>query len=148
MELSKAPSGAHPKTWSFSGPHFGAILVRFGAPTWAQKSSKIAPRRLQDGLGNRFFASSLQNVNFYEILGIPTRKRLPGPQDEAPNRPRSAQDDPKTVLDADFEHLKHCIKFGLVLGPILDQFGVPKGSLGAPFSGPKSSQNRSETEAL
>ena len=87
-------------------------------------------------------------MDFHEILGIPTPKRLPGPQDEAPNRPRSAQDGPKTVLDADFERLKNRIKFGLVLGPILDQFGVPKGSLGPPFSGPKSSQIRSEIEPL
>ena len=49
-----------------------------------------------------------------------------GSQDGLQNGPRSAQDGSKRVLNTIFFALENRLNFGLVLGPILVDFGLPK----------------------
>ena len=72
---------------------------------------------------------NIKNVNFHQILRLPIPERFLGPQDGLQNAPRSAQDGSKRLLKRNFFGLENRLKFGLVLGPILVDFGS---SLGAP----------------
>ena len=68
---------------------------------------------------------NVKNVNFQEILGIPIPERYFGSQDGSKNAARSAQDGSQTLLGSIFVVLETRLKFGLVWGAILVDFGLP-----------------------
>ena len=67
-------------------------------------------------------------MNFALVLRIPKPERFWGAQDGTQNGPRSAPDGPKRLSMLNFFGLEHRLNFGLVCGPILDDFGAPKGT--------------------
>ena len=66
------------------------------------------------------------------------RERKFQSQDGLQNVPRSAQDGSKRLLKTNFFALENRLKFGLVLAPILVDFGSRNAPLWAPFWRPKS----------
>ena len=77
-------------------------------------------------------------MNFHQILRPLLRERKFRPQDGLQNGPRSAQDGPKRLLKTNFFALENRLEFGLVLAPILVDFGSRNAPLWAPFWRPKS----------
>ena len=71
-------------------------------------------------------------MNVHEILRPLVPERKLGPQDGLQNGPRSAQDGSKRLLESNFFALENRVKFGRVLGPILDDLGsqIPPKKLG------------------
>ena len=69
---------------------------------------------------------NVKNVNFQQILRIPIPERYFGAQHGLRNATSSAQDGSKRLLKMIFFALGNRLKFGLVLGPILVDFGLPK----------------------
>ena len=70
---------------------------------------------------------NIKNVNFHQILRPLVPERKLGAQDGLQNASRSAPDGSKRFLKSIFFALENCSKFGLVLGPILVDFGLPIG---------------------
>ena len=66
------------------------------------------------------------SVHSPNSLKLPERNF--GPQDGLQNAPRSAQDGSKRLLKSNFFALENRLKFGLVLGPILVDFGSQNGA--------------------
>ena len=71
----------------------------------------------------------MKNLKNHEILRLLIPERHLGTQDGSQNALRSAQDGSKRLLKSNFFALENRLKFGLVLGPILVDFGS---SLGGP----------------
>ena len=68
-------------------------------------------------------------MNVHETLRLPIPQRFWEPQDASQNAPRSAQDGSKRLLKMIFFALENRLNFGLVLDPILVDFGLLFGSL-------------------
>ena len=97
------------------GRQVGAIFGTFGG--------QDRPRSVQNASWKLI---NMKNVNFHEILRPLIRERKLGRQDGLQNAPRSAQDGPKRVLERNFFALENRLNFGLVLDPMLIDFGLPK----------------------
>ena len=96
---------------SFGGAKLGSC--------WALLAAKIGPKRVLEACQypKRDFSPN-------------TRPRVPErhieAQDGSQNAPRSAQDGSKRLLESIVFALENRLNFGLVLGPILVDFGHPK----------------------
>ena len=67
-------------------------------------------------------------MNFALDLRFSISQRFWGPQDGTRNGPRSARDGSKSLLESNFFALENRLKFGLVLGAILDDFVAQNGA--------------------
>jgi len=89
----------------------------------------IGPGGVQDGpkivLVRSFFR--LVRLNIEKVI-FRKNERHRGREHDlgGPSAPRSAQDGSKRLLKSNFFALQNRLKFGLVLGPILVDFGLPK----------------------
>ena len=99
------------------GRQVGVIFGTFGA--------QDRPRSVQNASCKLI---NIKNVNFHQILRPLVRERKFGAQDGLQNASRSAQDGSKRLLKSNFFALENLLKFGVVLGPILVDFGPPKPS--------------------
>ena len=107
-----------------------SMLMDFGAvlgPSWevilGLLGLQVRPRCLQEGVQKLIL---VKNADFAPVLRFPIRKLVFGPQDGAQNRPRSAQDGSKTVLEGQLLASEHRVLFWKVLGTILAPFWFPK----------------------
>ena len=71
---------------------------------------------------------NIKNVNFHQTLRLPIPQRFWELQDASQNAPRSAQDGSKRLLESIFFALENRLKFCLVLGGILVDFGLQNGA--------------------
>ena len=67
-------------------------------------------------------------MNFHQTLRLPIPQRYLEPQDGLQNAPRSVQNGSKRLLESNFFALENRLKFGLVLGAILERFWLPNPS--------------------
>ena len=107
---------------------FWSILGRLGAPSWDHfghfgwpRWAKINPKCILEAYQHQKREFS-RNITFSNTFGVFL------PQDGSQNAPRSAQDGPKRLLKSFFFALENRLKFGLVLGSILVDLGLPKRS--------------------
>ena len=102
-------------------------MGRFGVPSrghfwhfWLPRSAKFGPERVLEA-----YQHEKRNCS------PNTRPRVPerhiGAQDATQNAPRSTPDGPKRLLKSNFFAFENRLKFGLVLGPILVDFGSQNG---------------------
>ena len=113
---------------SFFDVDFWSIWGRFGAPSWGHfghfgrpRWAKIGPKRVLEA-----YQHPKRDVSPNTCPRVP--ERYIGAQDGSQNAPRSAQDGSKRLLKSTFFALENRLKFGLVLGAILADFGLPNGS--------------------
>ena len=109
---------------SFFG-RFGVVLGRHLGVMFGPFGGQDGPSSVQNASWKRII---MKNVNFHETLRLPIPQRFLEPQDGLQNATRSAQDGPKRLLESTFFVFKNSLKFGLVLGPILVDFGLPNPS--------------------
>ena len=112
-------------------------MGRFGAPSWGHfwhfwrpRGAKFSPKRVLN-------AYQHQKREFSPNTSPRVRERKFQSQDGPQNRPRSAQDGSKRLLKTTFFALEIRLNFGLVLGPILVDFGVLFGGLQTSGCDPK-----------
>jgi hypothetical protein len=102
---------------------FGVVWGRQVGVIFGNFGDQVRPRSVQNASWKLI---NIKNVNFAPVLRFPIAERSWGAQGGVQNAPRSAQDGSKRLLKRNFFALENRLKFGLVLGPILVDFGLPK----------------------
>ena len=112
-------------------------MARLGVPSWGHfwhfwrpRGAKFDPKRVLN-------AYQHQKREFSPNTSPRVRERKFQSQDGPQNGPRSAQDGSKRVLKTIFFALENRLNFGLVLGPILVDFGSSLGGPKIRMLGPK-----------
>ena len=112
------------------GPFWPPFWGRFRL-FWRPSSAKFGPKPV-------WKACQLQKRDFSPNTRPRVRERKFQSQDGLQNAPRSAQDGSKRLLKTNFFAVENRLKFGVVLAPILVDFGSRNAPLWAPFWRPKS----------
>ena len=97
------------------GVHFGTVLTLILEPLGTQIDPSLVPNTIVSLIvvkKTNVHGSLLKKTMFLNDFGL---------QDGHQNAPRQAQDAPKRVPKAFFVYAQFCVRFGIVLDPILMQ---------------------------